>query len=463
MKGNPIRSEHVRQMKERILDRTLVLIAVFGLVINVFSTIRVFNQNLLGFTYLVQVSIVVLFVFVAVFRNKIQHKIKVLLVILLMSGILISAFNAFGYLAPAKVYIPVISLFVAFVYTTKYAVGSLISFMLIYVAFGALHTFGYISHKVNPVTYISSLSGWLVDFSVIVLSGVGMLIIGKRYDKSLTKSHLELEDYKGQLEKRVGEKTSSLNDAVKELKEKNEELKATLEDLKSTQNQLVDSEKMASLGVLTAGVAHEINNPLNFIQGGYTGLKSKLSEYSDPLDEETQEYLNCIQEGLERSQVIISGLLDYSRKTPDLNERCDINSILENCILFIEGKFKENVIITRSLQAPKSSLIGNVGRLHQALLNIISNACQAIVEKGEVVVKTSTEDGKLVVIISDNGEGIPNDRINKIFDPFFTTKQPGKGTGLGLSISQNIIKEHNGVMTINSEVGKGSEVKLLFK
>lgn len=144
-KNNPLYSDYVRNLKVDILDKTLVLIAAFGLIINIPGTFRAFNQGTLGETYVIQISIIVGFVFVALFRKKIKHITKAILVILLMCGILISAFNAFGFLATAKVYIPVISLFIAFVYTTRLAYVGMIIFMLIYTVFAFLHVFGHIT------------------------------------------------------------------------------------------------------------------------------------------------------------------------------------------------------------------------------------------------------------------------------------------------------------------------------
>ncbi len=245
------------------------------------------------------------------------------------------------------------------------------------------------------------------------------------------------------------------NDIIKKQKEKIEQ---TLEKLKATQSQLIQNEKMASLGILTAGVAHEINNPLNYIMGGYAGIEKYYSGNKEIEEKQIPALMNSIKNGLERVSNIVSGLNQFSRDNENLNERCDIHPILDNCLVMLHNQFKHRINITKNYSNAPLIINGNVGKLHQVFINIISNSIQAIKDKGEIYVKTKINVNNAFIEISDTGCGIKKEDIKKICDPFFTTKNPGEGTGLGMSISYSIIKDHKGSIKYESEVDKGTKV-----
>lgn len=249
-------------------------------------------------------------------------------------------------------------------------------------------------------------------------------------------------------------------DYRKEIDAKNEEISRQNEELKHTQAQLLQSDKMASLGVLSAGIAHEINNPLNYIRGANRGLaKYVLREYGidDP------QLLKCIKladEGINRASSIVKSLGHYSRTHTDMTENCNIHEIIENVLVILQNRLKHKVKIIRDYNFNIPTQKGNEGRLHQAFLNLLSNAEQAIIEKGEIVISTNITDDLVEIIIKDTGKGISTENLFKISEPFFTTKEPGKGTGLGLSITYKIIEEHKGKIQVNSEIDKGTEFKI---
>jgi PAS domain S-box-containing protein len=293
----------------------------------------------------------------------------------------------------------------------------------------------------------------------------------------------ELEKYRSHLESLVAERTGELavkneeliatNDELHLLNEEllkknliineqNEKLKSTLEHLKSTQLQLVQSEKMASLGVLTAGIAHEINNPLNFIQGGYEGLSDYLTERKLNEEEKVGILLTSIRTGVERATAIVRSLNQFSRSRESYDETCDIHAIMDNCLLMLNYNLRDRIRVEKLYERTPFTLPGNSGKLHQAFLNVINNAGQAIIGEGKIKIRTTLRSNEVLISISDSGHGISKEHIERVLDPFFTTKEPGQGTGLGLSITYSIISEHGGKLTIDSAEGRGTTVNMLL-
>ena len=291
--------------------------------------------------------------------------------------------------------------------------------------------------------------------------------------------HKDLKKYTSNLERLVEKRTHELKAANEELRaineqmqnksnliieknkivqEQKEEIENTLMNLKTTQAKLIQSEKMASLGILTAGVAHEINNPLNFIMGGYTGLKNELELHNLNKDKRISVFLKGIRTGIERASAIVSGLNQLSRDNDNYEENCDIHAILDNCLTILQNRYNKRITISKNYNKEILFTKGNTGKLHQVFLNIISNAIDSIEQNGEIQIDTNVNDSILGIIIKDNGCGISTENLKKVFDPFFTTKDPGKGTGLGLSISHSIIEQHKGDLQIESTINKGTKV-----
>ncbi len=285
----------------------------------------------------------------------------------------------------------------------------------------------------------------------------------------------ELEKHKNKLEYLVKERTEELETANEELKsindelyekseiihQQNDELKATLQNLKETQTQLIHAEKMASLGVLTSGVSHEINNPLNYIMGGYIGLERYFS-HNVSNNKEVDLFLHSIKTGVDRATQIVKSLNQFTYDSGSLDELCNIHAIIDNCLLMLQNQLNNKVEIKKDFSEETLLVNGNISNLHQVFINIFTNSIQAIEQKGFVSIKTGKNSNKVVIHIKDSGVGINKEDISRITDPFFTTKNPGEGTGLGLAITASIVKKHNGSIEFLSEKNAGTTVVLKF-
>jgi two-component system NtrC family sensor kinase len=264
-------------------------------------------------------------------------------------------------------------------------------------------------------------------------------------------------------------------------------IEAAYAELKSTQQQLIQSEKMASLGELTAGIAHEIQNPLNFVNN-FSEVNTELIEEADEeIDkgniEEVKSILSDIKDNSEkinhhgkRADAIVKGMLQHSRTSTGQKEPTDINKLADEYLrLSYHGLRAKDKGFNATMKTGYDESIGNINIIRQDIgrvfLNLYNNAFYAVAEKKKVEtenyepiisIKTKKLDGKIEISIVDNGNGIPQKVVDKIFQPFFTTKPTGQGTGLGLSLSYDITKAHGGEIKVESKEGEGSEFIILL-
>lgn len=225
---------------------------------------------------------------------------------------------------------------------------------------------------------------------------------------------------------------------------------------------LMQSSKMAALGKLAAGIAHEVNNPLAVIKEKVGWLKDLLSEDDISRSENYQEFEDAVRKidfHVDRAKKVTHRLLGFARRMEPAQEKVDINKVLEETIGFLRNEAHyRNIDIITEYAANMPETTSDSTQLQQVFLNILNNAIDAIGKDGKISIKTchNTRDHELVITIADNGPGIPGEVINRIFDPFFTTKEVGKGTGLGLSISYSIVEKLGGRIQVASEEGKGT-------
>lgn len=232
---------------------------------------------------------------------------------------------------------------------------------------------------------------------------------------------------------------------------------------KEYQAQFYQAEKMATVGILAAGVAHEINNPLTAISGFAEGLRRRLGrirgQVDDDMYDDFEEYTDTIIKECLRCRDIVRSLLTFSRPVASSLQPVDLNHCIEDTLFILKHHFKEQhkITVTTDLHADLPMIKGDESQLKQVIINLLTNALDATDEGGTIRIKTfPEEDGGAGLIVEDSGCGIPQDLQDRLFEPFFTTKPAGKGIGIGLSTCYSIVKNHNGEISVSSEEGKGS-------
>lgn len=366
------------------------------------------------------------------------------------------------------------------------------SFFLIGVTVFALKDFGILPFNaftnfalpVGSVVEILLLSFALADRINVLkqekeLSQQQAFVAMKENERLVTEQNI-------QLEKKVHERTADLEN-------RNTELHTAMNDLRMTQQQLVESEKLASIGQMTAGIAHEINNPINFVQSNVGPLKrdideilellSQLAEIDenkdlleqinhlksqyvkldvDYLKKEIEQLLHGIEDGSKRTAEIVKGLRVFSRMDKNELVSADINECLNSTLVVMKNMTKAEVTLNVELGENIPKIKCYPGKLSQVFMNLVTNAVQATRLPGRqpidrvINVRSYLSDNKIYVEIQDNGTGIPIEIQSKIFEPFFTTKDVGEGTGLGLGIVAGIVGEHNGHLSFTSSAAEGT-------
>ena len=343
--------------------------------------------------------------------------------------------------------------------------------------------------------FVDTYLGVAIVFSVVWM--IAMVFVSRKQQKALQKEHakaLQEEEQrkwmavkKDELEKIVSERTA-------ELRQQKEQVESTLNELKSTQAQLIQSEKMASLGELTAGIAHEIQNPLNFVNNFSEVNAELIDEMKEEIAKGNIEHVKTIADDIKdnqqkishhgkRADAIVKGMLQHSRNTSGQKELTDINSLADEYLrLAYHGLRAKNKSFNAVIHTNFDEKIGKLNIVPQdmgrAILNLFTNAFYSVSKKKtlagdgfEPSVSVSTalkpashgRESKVEIKVKDNGTGIPQKVVDKIFQPFFTTKPTGEGTGLGLSLSYDIItKGHGGEMKVKTKEGEYAEFIILL-
>jgi len=350
------------------------------------------------------------------------------------------------------------------------------------------------------LTYVITLVGLFVrqssltdDFSLRLIMvhsdtiGKAILFLGmlafvayrmKEKNEDMRQNAMELVNVEAEKSALITSQNEKLELKVKE---RTSELNQSLEELKATQSQLIQSEKMASLGELTAGIAHEIQNPLNFVNNFSEVNKELLDELEEEIDNGNYDEVKALAKDVsaneekiifhgKRADGIVKGMLQHSRSSTGQKEITDINTLSDEYLrLAYHGLRAKDKSFNATLNTDFDDSIGKLNIVAQdmgrVILNLITNAFYVVKKKKEenpkgynptVSVSTEKQDNMVLIKVSDNGDGVPKEVLDKIFQPFFTTKPSGEGTGLGLSLSYDIVKAHGGELTVDTKQGEGT-------
>ena len=323
---------------------------------------------------------------------------------------------------------------------------------------------------------------------IILLLILAGLVYTKRSYQKLSRQKEEIEVINHELQQK-SEEIATQRDAIEH---SFEALEKTHQQLKDAQSKLIASEKMASLGQLTAGIAHEINNPINFVSSNISPLKMNIEEVKNIIQlirnlsssanihedlakletainradlytilEENDLLLDGIEEGARRTKEIVAGLRNFSRVNEDEWKMADVNEGILTTLTLLQNECKNKINVHKQLN-PLPLIECQPGKLNQVFMNLFTNAIQAIDESGDIYVSTHESGDEIQIEIKDTGSGIPAEIRDRIFEPFFTTKDVGKGTGLGLAISYGIIEKHHGQISVESQPGQGTTFVILL-
>ncbi|KAF0223662.1 MAG: two-component system NtrC family sensor [Rhodospirillaceae bacterium] len=277
----------------------------------------------------------------------------------------------------------------------------------------------------------------------------------------------EMEALRAKAEKDAAEARAALAEG---LARANRDLEEANQKLRETQVHLIQSEKMASLGQLVAGIAHEINNPLSFALSNVFSVEGWLASVAEadalPADlaakiTKSRSRMTDTAQGLERVRELVVKLRTFSRLDEGEFNTIDVREAMESVLLFLRHKMTGRIEVVREYDSV-NDLACYGGQLNQVLMNIVANAVDAIEDQGIIAVRTGVEGDMFVISVKDSGSGIPKENMERIFDPFFTTKPVGQGTGLGLAISYKIVQAHQGRIEVASELGQGTEFRVLI-
>lgn len=342
------------------------------------------------------------------------------------------------------------------------------------VIWGVLFTYLFIAN--NPPVKTTEVLLYGVSFVVVISVALGIILysfvtkpIGKLVEamKKLASGDMEYRiDLKNKDEIGIlANSFNSMSDELKIYKEKMENWTKELEqevekktaEIIRAHEQLINAEKLASLGRMVAGVVHEMNSPLT---GIITFAHMMLKRIPEDRKEDIED-LKVIITQAERCSKIVSGLLGFSRKAASEKKLTNINNLIENTLMILKNQMKfHNVTFDLQLKSDIPDIVVDPNQIQQVFINLLINASDAMQGKGKVTITTSliSEEGVNYVEIAfhDTGPGLPPEIKGRIFEPFFTTKPAGKGTGLGLSVSYGIIKKHNGHISVSSQPGQGA-------
>jgi C4-dicarboxylate-specific signal transduction histidine kinase len=295
-------------------------------------------------------------------------------------------------------------------------------------------------------------------YATIPLFPVGMvggfLFLSLSVNDTILATYNERDYLRLNLQSEVDRKTN-------ELQIKSNELQKAMDILRSTQAELIQNAKLASLGTLSAGIAHEINNSLNYVNGALPALRKLLKPADSEVHAKAHKLMDVMAEGLQLTFGIIKSLRNYSGMNQAKFNDIELQKLFTSTLRILHSKVKDNIRVNINVH-DDVKIFGNVVSLNQVFMNLIVNAIDAMPNGGDLNISAEPRGKNVAIEISDNGTGIDEDHLTRIFDPFFTTKEVGKGTGIGLHIVKSEIEKHKGQIKVTSQKNFGTTFTIVL-
>ncbi|WP_420319064.1 sensor histidine kinase [Ekhidna sp.] len=464
--------ERIKAFRDEIINRTLLvgcIIAVFTYLISLIQ----FTANGFELSFVTDLLVVITICIVTYYRKSLDIKLKSTIILIGIYAVVMVDMFEIGVLSANKVLLILIPFF-AFI-----SLSTTRSFVYVFITSASVLVlaFLHIDGILEPIPYEElGLIAWSIHLLLILLVAYFIVYIVIKFNKEyealisdlsmrnniLKENEIELAQYRDELEDIVKQRTEELNKSNKKLRKQKERLAETVQNLEEAKEELVQTEKNAALSSLSSGLAHELNNPLNFIKGGVDVLEIFLNKNLDENQKEDVERLvESIKEGVDRSTKIVEGLNQYSTVLDNVQD-CDINEIISNSVEMLHNQLDGKINIFQELDDAAPKIKGDKYQFYQLFLNLIQNAIDAIDKTGSIYISSKINTNTIDLRIHDTGAGVSKKKLKRLFDPFYTTKEIGKGTGLGLFICSSIVKNHNGKLEFESELNKGTSVNIIL-
>lgn len=474
-------------LREGYVDTVIAVTAITGVTSFTFGFIRDYGI-FLGIGYLFRLVILISLIGVYLFRKSISADLKSIIVVICLTILFITSITGLGFYSPMKLFIVFGAISVTFILPKKWSLLWVVVLGSAYALSAAALIHGVWPYKLEPEYLVTNMPHWLADLSFTLMSGATVIFIISSFRRKLSETSSELDGQNSQLEKNrneilrfnsgqeklISESTQDLAVLVEEyaarnrelkamnlsVQQQNEKLTAATDRMKFVRGKLVLSDRLTSLGLLTAGVCHEIRNPLNHIQASVTLLEQhfrKSGRFSD-----SGKLLDILKNGVLRIKTITDSLNQFDHVSYNTEEYADLVVVVENCQRILRHLFHERIIFRFKHPHKRIRVKLSADVLHQVVLNILRNALESLSEAGEVSVEILVSTERVIVEIMDNGSGIPADSLPLVTEPFFSTKPTDQHTGLGLFHVQKIMSELGGKLTIESDPDEGTIVRVVF-
>lgn len=479
---------HLQETNDKNVDLILGIATLSAVLVRVFSL--VWDSSKVGSPrFFILTSMVLALVVLYWKRKQVNYHFKFsVLVVILLAFFSISLFYRalFSTLASLLVSAP---LFLSFLTSHRRAVAINITMLVIFLSIGA-YTIYIGGLQVDPDKFFLNPWNWFNDAIIMSSTTVAVLLIGRTHHRKLRMIHhtlaerqqqlsqqaAELRWRKQELEAQVNARSEALNNANQEIYDsnlliaeknleiawQNEEMEKTVAEIRRIEQDLVESDKLASIGTFAQGISQNITGPLAVIRAEEKQLRAMIAKAPDGQREKLMELGQILVSGIDRIDRIINDLGRMSSSDPD--EVTDLEKTISSAVQGILSITAPHIRITMDDPDMPLTVRGNAARIERIFINLLTNSCHALEDsaEGSIRVRSELTNGWIIISVEDNGHGISPENLTKVKEPFFTTKEPGKGTGLGLFLCQSLMHDIGGRLEITSEEGKGTRVMLMF-